>query len=152
MPVKFAQIAQFFVKKLMPNPKFNSPEPNADQSLLFPAFLEQVNLCISLYNKSHENQDITFTETYRSNALQSIYYSNGASKIKENGMHHYGIAADCIFVISGKRTYKGDVVGLRKIFRDNNLFILGMWDALHVQFIPVNEQAALRNEVKKLIG
>lgn len=151
MPTKLGEIAEFFVRKLMPNPKFDSTEPNTDQSLLFPAFLDRVQFCISLYRTSHENQDIAFTETYRSNALQLIHYNNGASKIKANGMHHYGIAADCIFVINGRRTYKGDVMGLRKIFKDNELVILGMWDAFHVQFIPVSEQSALRNEVRKLV-
>jgi Putative peptidoglycan binding domain len=55
------------------------------------------------------------------------------------------------FVIGGKKTYKGDVVGLRKIYQDNGLFILGMWDALHVQFLPVGEQATLRTTVKNTL-
>lgn len=150
MSVNLTDIAEFYLKTIAKSSKFNSKSPVSDQSLLFPAFLEKVKFCISIYNKSHKNQDVTFTETYRSNALQLIYYNNGASKTKVDGMHHFGIAVDCIFVFNGKKTYKGDIVGLRKIFKDNNLFILGMWDALHVQFIPVSQQAALRKEVKKI--
>ncbi|RYE41623.1 MAG: hypothetical protein EOP48_23845 [Sphingobacteriales bacterium] len=36
---------------------------------------------------------------------------------------------------------------LRKIYVDNGLTILGMWDALHVQLIPVGQQKHLRNAV-----
>src|SRR5262249_32370475 len=125
-----------------------SINPNADQALLFPGFVAKIKSSIKDYQTLHPGQDITFTETYRSNALQLKHFNNGASKIKANGMHHYGIAADSIFVIEGKRTFKGDVVGLRKIYKNNGLFILGMWDALHVQFVAVDEQAALRKAVK----
>ena len=62
-------------------------------------------------------------------------------------MHHYGIAADCIFVVNGKRTYKGDITLLRKIYKENGLFILGTWDALHVQFMDVPNQQNLRDTV-----
>jgi Putative peptidoglycan binding domain len=151
MPTNFKAIADFYLQKLIEKPKFTSIDPNTDQSLLVPAFMAKVTSCIAEYKASHPGQDITFTETYRSNALQLKHFNNHASKIKANGMHHYGIAGDSIFVIGGKKTYKGDVVGLRKIYQDNGLFILGMWDALHVQFIPVSEQATLRTTVKNTL-
>jgi hypothetical protein len=148
MAADFKKIADFFLQKLVIHPKFNSVSYNSDQSLLFPDFLAKVKTCVAKYNDAHHGQDVTFTETYRSNALQLKHFNNGASKIKANGMHHYGIAADSIFVIGGKKTYKGDVMGLRKIYKDNGLFLLGMWDSMHVQFIPVSQQAALRTAVK----
>lgn len=143
------KIADFFLEALVPHPKFNSVDLNPDQSLLFPGFSSAIKASVGDYQKLHQEHDVTFTETYRSNALQLKHYNNGASKIKANGMHHYGIAADSIFVINKKKTYKGDVVGLRKTYAANGLFLLGMWDALHVQFIPVKEQAALRTAVKE---
>ncbi len=146
------KIADFYLRTLLINSKFNSTQSNPDQQLLFPDFLAKLNTCIKQYKKLYPNQDITFTETYRSNALQLIHYNNGASKIKKNGMHHYGIAADSIFIINGKRTYKGDVMALRKIYTDNGLTILGMWDALHVQFITVADQQLLRNTVAAAIS
>lgn len=141
------KIADFYLKTLLIHAKFGSSQPNADQQLLLPTFLAKLNTCIQQYKALYPGQDVTFTETYRSNVLQQIHYSNGASKIKKNGMHHYGIAADSIFIINGKRTYKGDVMALRKIYANNGLTILGMWDALHVQFIPVGEQQLMRNTV-----
>lgn len=145
------KIADFYLRMLMTGAKFNSSQPNADQTLLFPDFLIKLNSCIAQYKQQRPGQDITFTETYRSNALQMIHFNNGASKIKKNGMHHYGIAADSIFIIGGKRTFKGDVTLIRKIYSDNGLTILGMWDALHVQFIPVGDQQALRDTVSAAI-
>jgi hypothetical protein len=151
MATNFKAIADFYLQKLMLQPKFNSIDANSDRALLFPGFNAKIETCIARYKASHPGQDVTFTETYRSNALQLKHFNNHASKIRANGMHHYGIAGDSIFVIGGKKTYKGDVVGLRKIYQDNGLFILGMWDALHVQFLPVGEQATLRTTVKNTL-
>ncbi len=151
MPTNMDPIAQHYLRTLLIQPKFNSANLNPDQALLFPAFRAKIKTCIAKYKAKHPGQDVTFTETYRSNALQLKHFNNGASKIKAYGMHHYGIACDSIFVIGGKRTYKGDVMGLRKIYQDNGLQILGMWDALHVQFIPVSEQMSLRAAVKKAV-
>ena len=152
MPSKIDKIADFFVSTLAKDPKFDSVAPNADQKLFYPPFRDALQICIANYKALHPGQDVTFTETYRSNALQLKHFNNHASKVKANGMHHYGIAGDSIFVIGNKRTYKGDVMGLRKIYQDNGLFTLGMWDALHVQFIPVSEQATLREAVRAKMG
>ncbi len=141
------EIAIFFQNVLLKSKKFNSSIPVSDQDLLYPLFLAKLQACIKQYQKTYPNQSITFTETYRSNTLQMIHYNNGASKIKKNGMHHYGIAADSIFIINGKKSYKGDVMLIRKIYQANGLTILGMWDALHVQYITVGEQQGLRDEV-----
>ncbi|MGB8193022.1 MAG: hypothetical protein WCF67_13925 [Chitinophagaceae bacterium] len=145
------KIAEFYLRTLVPGAKFNSKKPVDDQALLFPDFLSKVKACIQQYKLKHPAHDITFTETYRSNALQEIHFNNGASKIKKNGMHHYGISVDCIFIIGGKRTYKGDVTLIRKIYKDNGLTILGAWDPLHVQFIPVADQPELRKAVSARI-
>jgi len=140
-------IAQFFLEKLITDTRYGIATPVDDQTLLLPSFLNKLEVCIAIYKQKYPNQSVTFTETYRSNSLQYKYFQQGASKIKADGMHHYGIAADSIFIINGKRSYKGDVMLLRKIYTDNGLTILGMWDALHVQFIPVGQQTQLRNAV-----
>ena len=143
------KIALFYKNVLIKSNKFNSSTPVSDQDLLYPDFLANIRICIKQYQKTYPNQDITFTETYRSNSLQMVHYTNGASKIKKNGMHHYGIAADCIFIIAGKKTYKGDITLIRKIYKENGLTILGMWDALHVQYISIIDQQQLRDMVER---
>jgi hypothetical protein len=146
------KIVLFFTSVLAKSPKFTSATAVNDQELLFPDFLTKLNSCIVEYKKTYPSQNITFTETYRSNTLQAIHFKNGASKIKKNGMHHYGIAADSIFIIAGKKTYKGDIPLIRKIYKNNGLTILGMWDALHVQYIPVENQQELRDLIEKEFG
>lgn len=141
------KIVDFFVKNIVNSPKFNSPNPVSDMDLLLPEFKNKFAQCVVQYKTKYPDQDVVFAETYRSNTLQEQYYNSGASKIKKDGMHHFGIAGDSIFVINGKRTYKGDVNLLRKIYKENGLTILGMWDPLHVQFIAVEEQAQLREMV-----
>ena len=140
-------IEDFFLRTLITSPRFLSKDPVDDQKLLFPAFADKLKQSIAIYQQTHPDHNITFSETYRSNTLQGIHFNNGASKIKKDGMHHYGIAVDCIFIIGGKRTFKGDVNLLRSIHKKNGLTILGTWDALHVQFIPVSDQAQLRKDV-----
>ncbi|CAL1519738.1 peptidoglycan-binding protein [Chitinophaga sp. MM2321] len=141
----------FYLQTLVTSTKYNSQTPVDDQALLYPDFLARLKSCVSQYRQTYPDQDITFTETYRSNTLQEQYFNNGASKIKTNGMHHYGIAADSIFIINGKRTYKGDINLIRSIYKQNGLTILGMWDALHAQYITIAQQQPLRNAVKAAI-
>jgi hypothetical protein len=140
-------IETFFLTSLMTSPDFLSTKPVDDIGLLFPPFLDKLKKSVILYKKSYPDQNIIFIETYRSNTLQEIYYNRGSSKLRQNGMHHYGIAADCMFEIDGQRTFKGDIELLRQIHTFNGLTILGMWDSLHVQFIPVSEQQQLRMNV-----
>ena len=144
-------IADFFLRKIIVNAAYPSLNPVDDQLLLVPDFKAAWENCILDYKKVHPDQGITFSETYRSNSLQEKYFNQGASKVKKNGMHHYGIAGDSIFVINGKQTYKGDINSIRKIYKNNGLIILGMWDPLHVQFISVSDQQSLRDEVRNQI-
>jgi hypothetical protein len=145
------KIADFFLRKLLPNPKYNFANPIDDKALLFADFMTAWTKCIADYKKTYPQQDLAFSETYRSNILQKKYYNQGASKVQKNGMHHYGIAGDTIFIINGKKTYKGDINLIRKIYKNNGLTVLGMWDPLHVQFITVSDQPLLRNAVKEKI-
>lgn len=145
------EIAKFYLEKIVINVDFFSIEPVNDKKLLYPPFYDLLEDCIAKYRESYPKQGVTFVETFRTNALQAIHFNNGASKIKKNGMHHYGIAADTIFIIDGKRSYKGDINLIREIYKEMDLTILGMWDPLHVQYIPVENQQNLRNEVSTLV-
>lgn len=144
-------ISDFHMHTLLVDQRYNSPFPVDDQKLLLPDFLGKLKVCIGQYKQKHPDQDISFSETYRSNTLQMLYFKRGSSKVQKNGMHHYGIAADSVFIIDGKQTYKGDINLLRQIYKSNGLTVLGMWDPLHVQLIAVSDQPALRNEVSNAI-
>jgi hypothetical protein len=119
--------------------------------LLVSDFHKLVKKGIKEFNKVHPDAEVFLVETYRSNKLQAQYFNSGASKIRKNGMHHYGIAADCAFKVNGKLTWNGDYKTLRACFDAEGLSLLGLWDAGHVQYVPVAEQQALRNAVDKAV-
>lgn len=147
------EISEHYLKTIAISPKYNSTNSVKDKELLFEPFLQKVLSSFLQYKTKYPEAEPYMVETYRSNKLQLQYYNQGASKIKENGMHHYGIACDVAFLINGKVTYNGNYKFLRQCHLDNGLFILGMWDAGHVQFIEATstEQNKLRNDVVKAI-
>jgi hypothetical protein len=134
-------------KEIIKNYKFyNSLKPTRDVELLLPEFYNLLIYCFNEYRKKYPNQYICIIQTYRSNTLQLKHFKEGKSKIRKNGMHHYGIAADVAFLIDDKVSFKGDYGYLRKIFKENKLTILD-WELGHVQYIPVSEQNTLRKEI-----
>jgi len=144
--MKYEKICRHYSDVISKSEHFNSPSPVKDTGLLLSDFYNTLIFCFNEYQKKYPNQKAYITETYRSNELQLKYYKQGKSKIRKNGMHHYGIAADIAFIINEKVSYKGDYNYLRKLFRDNDLTVLD-WELGHVQFIPVSEQNRLREEV-----
>ena len=145
----FKKVTEHYIKKLITSTNYNSLNPCRDSELLLVDFYKKVKQGIKAFNNVHSDVEVFLVETYRSNKLQLQYYDSGASKIRKNGMHHYGIAADCAFKVNGKLTWNGDYKTLRQCFSDAGLNLLGLWDAGHVQFVPVSEQGALRSAVDK---
>lgn len=145
--MKYEIICKYYKDKILSSDFYKSSIPVKDVELLFPEFYNQLIYCFNEYQKKYSNQKVYITETYRSNILQQKYFRQGKSKIKNNGMHHFGIAADVAFLINEKLSYKGDYNYLRRIFKENNLYILD-WELGHVQFIPASNQNILRKEIK----
>jgi hypothetical protein len=148
--MKYENICRHFSDNIVNSELYDSPNPVKDTELLLPEFYNILIYCFNEYRKKYSNQNVYITETYRSNVLQQKYFKTGKSKIRNNGMHHFGIAADVAFLINDKLSYKGDYNLLRRIFKDNNLTVLD-WELGHVQFIPVSEQNALRKEINNYI-
>ena len=146
-------ISQHYLKKLIISDSYLSNTPCREKALLYPDFYILVQQGISQFNQIRANVEVVLIETYRSNTLQECYYNSGASKIRKNGMHHYGIAADCAFKVDGNLTFNGDYKNLRSCFLNVGLYILGLWDAGHVQFIPATtgDQNVLRKAVNKAV-
>lgn len=137
------KIREHYYNVISESDKFNSTSPVRDTGLLLPEFRDILGICFKEYEEQYHGQEIFIVETYRSNELQARYYRNGSSKIRKNGMHHFGLAIDAAFIINGKFSYKGDYKLLRKIFTDNGLTVL-KWELGHVQFVKVEEQEEVR--------
>lgn len=140
------KIKQHYENVLKDSEHFGSLSPVNDMELLYPEFLDRLIICFTEYTEQKPGEEVYIVETYRSNALQEKYYEEGKSRIRRNGMHHFGLAADAAFYINGKFSYDGDYNLLRKIFRRNGLTVLN-WEKGHVQFVKVSEQPEIRNYV-----
>lgn len=119
------------------------------QELLVPEFKKLIDEVEIRCNA--EGIKIKRTETFRTNAMQLHYFRTGMSKIKLNGMHHYGIGQDILCLDDdGKAIERGDhpyYKKMREIASELGLHLLGLWDAGHLQGIPTNQQNALRQYV-----
>lgn len=144
------QIATHYISKIAPSKDFRNPAPVKNMNLLFKPFREKLESAIKKFNEKYPGVEVLIYETYRSNILQQKYFTAGVSRIRQNGMHHFGIAADCAFRINGKFSYSGDYKHLHKCFKDEGLVRLS-WEEAHIQLIPVSSQEQLRNEVNKEI-
>ncbi|MCI0474051.1 MAG: hypothetical protein L0Y76_10765 [Ignavibacteria bacterium] len=140
------KIKQHYENVIKNSEHFGSQSPVNDMELLYPDFLDALIKCFSEYSEQKPEEEVYIVETYRSNALQEKYYDDGKSRIRRNGMHYFGLAADAAFYINGKFSYNGDYNLLREIFRSNGLTVLN-WEKGHVQFIKVSEQNELRRYI-----
>ncbi len=145
------EIAKHYIEKIIPSEFYLAPNPCNNRDILYPPFLELVYKGIEDFKKFYPESEVAIVETYRSNKLQEKYYRQGASRIKKDGMHHYGIAVDLAFRVDDKITYNGDYKTLRECMKKQGLILLGLWDAGHVQFIPVDEQLKLREAVVRAV-
>ncbi len=145
--MKYENICNHYFEVIKNFKFFDSLKPIRDVELLLPEFYNMLIYCFNEYQKVFPNHKVYIVETYRSNALQLKYFKQGKSKIRKNGMHHYGLAADVAFIIDDNFSYNGNYRYLRRIFKENNLTILD-WELGHVQYIPVSEQNALRQEIE----
>ena len=92
-------------------------------------------------------------ETFRSKERQEKLYYKGASKLRDVGVHHYGLACDIVKNINGKPSWVGSFEILGKLARKNGLIWGGDWgtpkkhskfiDSFHVQRCPVGRQNSL---------
>ncbi len=142
----YDKIREHFENTILTSKEFESAKPVNELNLLYPPFLEKLIKCFARYNEKYPEHDVYVVETYRSNELQKKYYDEHKSKVRKNGMHHYGIAADVAFYINGEFSYKGNYDFLREIFTEEGLTVL-KWELGHVQLIPVSAQSSLRTAV-----
>jgi hypothetical protein len=122
-----------------------------DLDWLYPPFRERVECLLKLLADSGLRMMVF--ETYRSQARQKSLYSKGATKIKENGMHHYGMACDIVFATKkGNPTWNGDWAKFGSIVhRIPGIYWGGDWksfqDCPHVQGCAATVDA--QNEIRK---
>ena len=87
-------MSNFNTDTIKNSPKFTSTDRISDVQLLEPKTRALVDKIIA-DAKAH-GFDLMVFETYRSQARQSLLFAQSATKLKNVGVHHYGLACDIV--------------------------------------------------------
>src|ERR1035437_2876376 len=144
-------MAYFYTAVISLDPRFNNPGRIIDILLLEPVTRQLVNKIIE-DAKAHGVELMVF-ETYRSQARQQQLFDLGQTKLRQVGVHHYGLACDIVYNVNGEPSWKGDFSLIGHLSLANGLVWGGDWgnpaihhsfiDADHVQRCTIARQAAL---------
>ena len=149
---------KWYEDKIKKHPQYTSAKLVNDLDILYPQFSF---LILKLFVSARkEGLPICIYETYRSQERQAELFNKGVTKLKTNGMHHFGIAADLIF-LNGKNPSwdsKNNWQRLGTLGQALGLEWGGSWknfvDLPHFQLIPatVTEQAKIINKNYPIIN
>ena len=97
--------------------------------------------------------ELRIIETYRSKERQLELFNQKKTKLRNVGVHHYGLAADVVKIVNGKAFWGGNWTFLGKLAEKHKLIWGGNWgfpnrrttfyDAVHLQLISVKDQSKL---------
>jgi hypothetical protein len=146
-----ANVGNFYTDTIVPDLRFNSLAPINDTALLEPVIRRLIKQIVA--DAADEGIELIVFETYRSQQRQSKLFAQGATQLKNVGVHHYGIACDLVKDISGSPSWKGDFKFLGKLAKKYQLIWGGDWgrpnvktrfsDNVHVQRCAVKDQKKL---------
>ena len=141
----------FYTDVIAADPRFKTKQIVSDPALLEPIMRDAVKKIIS--DAALHGVALMAFETYRSKERQMLLFTQGATKLKNVGVHHYGLACDIVKSIGGKPSWKGDFTLLRDLAKHHGLIWGGDWgtpqmhhsfiDSVHVQRCSVGRQASL---------
>lgn len=144
-------MANFYLDVIAKSPNFMSKKRIGDPALLEPRTRRLVEQIVSKA-KAMGIEVMTF-ETFRSRERQEELFRQGATKLRQVGVHHYGLACDIVRVVDGQPSWKGDFSFLRDLSRSAGLIWGGDWgtpgshhdfvDSDHVQRCAIARQPQL---------
>jgi hypothetical protein len=131
--------------------RFAAVERVSDAALLEPTTRQLVQGILAAARQM--GIELMLYETYRSPQRQQELFNQGATKLRNVGVHHYGLACDIVKVVAGEPSWKGDFSFLGQLAQSSGLIWGGDWgapnikhtfvDAVHVQRCTVARQAEL---------
>jgi hypothetical protein len=144
-------MGNFFTDVISQDPRLNSVARVSDLALLEPVTRQLVQQIID--SAKQMGIEVMAFETYRSQARQLELFNNGATKLRNVGVHRYGLACDIVRVVGEEPSWKGDFSFLGQLAHSSGLIWGGDWgdpnmqhsfiDSVHVQRCTVAEQGAL---------
>lgn len=129
----------WYEDKIKRHPQYASAKLVADLDVLYPPFALCIFKIFAIARK--EGLSICIYETYRSQERQTELFEKGVTKLKTNGMHHFGVAADIIFLDDKNNPSWSEECNwkrLGEIGKGMGLIWGGdwPWDKPHFQLIP----------------
>lgn len=144
-------MGNFYTDVILKDPRFNSVNRVSDPALLEPIMRQLVQQIVA--SAQHMGIDVMIFETFRSQARQQQLFNNGATKLRQVGVHNYGLACDIVRSVGGEPSWKGDFSFLGELAHSSGLIWGGDWgdptvkhtfiDGVHVQRCTVPTQGAL---------
>jgi hypothetical protein len=144
-------MGNFFTDVISRDKRFDAVERISDASLLEPATRQLIAGIITAAGDM--GIELMLYETYRSQKRQQALFNQGATRLRNVGVHHYGLACDIVKVVGGDPSWKGDFCFLGQLAQSSGLIWGGDWgaphikhtfvDAVHVQRCTVSRQSAL---------
>ncbi len=144
-------MSDFYTDTIVTDPRFTSTNLINDPMLLEPVMRTSV---MSLIADAHgQGVELMIFETYRSKERQLQLFNQGKSKLKNVGVHHFGLACDIVKNKNGQPSWDGDFSLLGKLGRKYGLIWGGDWgtpnvphtflDMDHVQRCAIGDQPGL---------
>lgn len=144
-------MSTFYTDVIQHSKLYNSTSRVASLELLEPVFRQKVQAIVA--DAAAHGRTLLVFETYRSQKRQQELFKQGVTKLQAVGVHHYGLAADIVYVAGGEPSWKGDFSFLGQLAHSHQLIWGGDWgypqvrhsfsDPDHVQWCTVGQQAAL---------
>jgi len=144
-------VGNFYTDVISQDARFASLARIADVSLLEPMTRQLVDFLVASAHAM--GIEVMIYETYRSQQRQQELFNNGATKLRNAGVHHYGLACDIVRVVNGEPSWKGDFSFLGQLAHSSGLIWGGDWgdpnlkhsfiDSVHVQRCTVARQGDL---------
>ncbi len=144
-------MGNFYTDVIVPDARYNSTARISDIALLEPVTRDAVQKIIA--DAAAQGLALMVFETYRSQARQKALFDQGATKLRDVGVHGYGLACDIVKSINGEPSWKGDFSLVGQLARQHQLIWGGDWgnpgiphsfiDSVHVQRCALTRQASL---------
>lgn len=141
-----------YQEKIKSHPQYTNAQLVADVDILYPPFALSV---LKIFARACESGlRLCIYETYRSQERQLELFNRGVTKLKNNGMHHFGIAADIVFLKGNNQPSwdpQHEWAKMGDLGKNLSLFWGGDWEGFrdlpHFQLIEatVPEQAKIIN-------
>jgi len=143
-------MANFYTDVITADKRFGSTGRISDPALLEPKTREAVEKIIA--DAKSNGVDLMIFETYRSQARQKVLFDRGASKLKQVGVHHYGLACDLVRDVNGEPSWKGDFSILGHLARAHALIWGADWGNPNVKHTFVDDDHVQRCTIPRQAG